>query len=524
MSVVTDGISDMAPYPFGSTEVAPVDHRDLGELTREWDRTARLERMQTRRRDRDASEALDLIDLAGWADDHRTDAVESWAGESLLPGHDSHTEPIMMAGVPVDEFCLAELSAALGISQASARARLEQTLELRQRLVRLWAAVHAGKLPAWKARQVAQMTLSLSDEAADHVDRHLAPFAGDLGLGRIKNLIKAAILRFDPETAAADAAQASDGRGVWTDLEHGGAELPTDGSRPNGVGRTEIVASVPDLMAFEDAVQEISGDLHVLGDTSPEQVRRAKAVGIIADSQYRLDLHATAEDPTLAADAMTAEGSSPAEVRTKRASKPNRTTPLGIERPIHVHLHTSTQTARVQASGLPHAASPVSREAIERWIADLAPGVRVKVTPVVDLNRHHAVDQYEAPDHIRSHVDARDDTCVFPFCTNRGRYDLDHIEEHVDLDDGGPPDQTSNRNLAKLCRYHHRAKTHTTWTYQRVDSVFDLDPTGPDPWMPDWLSTQARDPDTGGPPPAYLWTSPIGFTYLVTGTGTYPRD
>jgi hypothetical protein len=228
-----------------------------------------------------------------------------------------------------------------------------------------------------------------------------------------------------------------------------------------------------------------------------------------------------------------AETATLVEVRAERASKPprrpdrrpNRCRPtFGGDRPIHVHLHTTTQTARIQASGLPHTASPISREAVERWIHELAPGTRVKVTPVVDLNRHHAVDHYEAPDLIRALVDERDHGCVFPFCTNRGRYDLDHTAEYANPDHGGPPAQTSNHNLAKLCRYHHRAKTHTTWTYKRVDSVFDLDPAGPDPWTPDWLDQQDRDPNTGGPPAAYLWTSPIGFTYLVTATGTYPRD
>lgn len=111
-----------------------------------------------------------------------------------------------------------------------------------------------------------------------------------------------------------------------------------------------------------------------------------------------------------------------------------------------------------------------------------------------------------------------------PLCTNRGRFDLDHTIEYVDLDDGGPPDQTGNRLLGKLCRYHHRAKTHTTWTYTRVESVFDFDSSWPDPHVPDDIVEQDRDPDTGGPPAAYLWTSPLGYTYLVTGTGTYPRD
>jgi hypothetical protein len=196
-----------------------------------------------------------------------------------------------------------------------------------------------------------------------------------------------------------------------------------------------------------------------------------------------------------------------------------------VERPIHVHLHTSTQVARIQASGLPATASPIAQAAIEQWLRDLAPGARVKVTPVIDLNRHHAVDAYEAPDHLRALVDERDHTCVFPFCTNRGRFDLDHITEYVDPDEGGPPGQTSNRNLAKLCRFHHRAKTHRAWTYHRIDHPWELDPGWPDPWPdPPDPHLATAGPDRGGPPAAYRWTSPMGHAYLVTGTGTYPLD
>ena len=138
------------------------------------------------------------------------------------------------------------------------------------------------------------------------------------------------------------------------------------------------------------------------------------------------------------------------------------------------------------------------------------------------------MDAYEAPAHIRSLVEERDHTCVFPFCTNRGRFDLDNIEEHVDPDDGGPPGQSSNLNLAKLCRFHHRAKTHAGWDYKRVDSPRDLDSGWADPWDHPWVEDPPPlitvDADRGGPPAAYRWTSPMGHAYLVTGTGTYPLD
>ena len=163
--------------------------------------------------------------------------------------------PIMMSGVPVEEYCLAELATSLRTSQQSARNLTEQALEARERLPRLWAQTQAGKLPAWLLRQVAQGTRSLSDDAADYVDRQLAPFARNLSLTRVKNLITAAIQQFDPERAAEEAAAAADRRGAWFDLEHGGEDLVTDGSRPAGVGRMETVAAIPDLLAFRDATR-----------------------------------------------------------------------------------------------------------------------------------------------------------------------------------------------------------------------------------------------------------------------------
>ncbi len=73
-------------------------------------------------------------------------------------------------------------------------------------------------------------------------------------------------------------------------------------------------------------------------------------------------------------------------------------------------------------------------------------------------------------------------------------YDLDHIDPYVPPDDGGPPGQTSTANTARLCRYHHRVKTHGHWRYQR---------TGPT---------------------AVTWTSPQGRTYTVDHTGTHTTD
>ncbi len=52
-------------------------------------------------------------------------------------------------------------------------------------------------------------------------------------------------------------------------------------------------------------------------------------------------------------------------------------------------------------------------------------------------------------------------------------------------------DETAvSTNMARLCRFHHRVKTHTPWTVHRITDE------------------------------ALVWTSPTGTQYLVDPTGT----
>jgi hypothetical protein len=92
------------------------------------------------------------------------------------------------------------------------------------------------------------------------------------------------------------------------------------------------------------------------------------------------------------------------------------------------------------------------------------------------------------PDRLAEHVELRDVTCVFPWCTRPARgCDKDHI---VAYDPDGPPGQTGSHNVAALCRRHHRLKTHGGWTYTMVE------------------------------PGTYLWSSPHGYQFLRDYTGT----
>ena len=106
--------------------------------------------------------------------------------------------------------------------------------------------------------------------------------------------------------------------------------------------------------------------------------------------------------------------------------------------------------------------APICVEQVKGWCTH--PDTQVVIKPIIDLNEHIRVDQYEVPDRLADQATERDGTCVHPWCTRPARRcDKDHC---IPYDGGGP---TSTDNIAPLCRRHHRAKTHGRWRYRFLD-------------------------------------------------------
>jgi hypothetical protein len=371
---------------------------------------------------------------------------------------------------PVAEFAPAELAAALGISTFAGQHLVGDALELRHRLPRLWARIMAGTLQAWRGRKIADHTRTLSRQAAAWVDTQIAPYAHKISLGRVLKLIEAAILRFNPDQAAERARQTAEHRGVWV-----GDEM-TDGTRS-----IHIDADALDAAAFDQTIDHLAHAMADLGDHDHHDLRRAKAVGVIADPQGALDL--LTDGPDSAGTAPDdRDGTTPGQAarRGRRTGRPQVT--------LYLHLHESairnrSGVARVEGLG------PVLTQQVKDWVGRS----EVTIKPVLDLADRTSVDAYEVPDRIGETVLLRDACCPFPWCNNQSRHrDKDHIDPYIPPDQGGPPGQTAADKLVGLCRRHHRLKTHGGWTY-----------TMPDPGI-------------------YLWKSPHGRRYLVDHTGTTP--
>jgi hypothetical protein len=152
---------------------------------------------------------------------------------------------------------------------------------------------------------------------------------------------------------------------------------------------------------------------------------------------------------------------------------------------------------------------------VRDWCRDTH--TKVTIQPVIDTAATLSAPGYRVPDRLRTQIILRDQTCVFPFCSIKARRcQLDHVvpfDHDADAEGREQPGPTSSANIAALCAFHHRLKTHGRWRYRMLaPGVFEWtsphghrfhrDRTGTtriDP--PTGASTEGTDADPPSPPP-----------------------
>ena len=173
-------------------------------------------------------------------------------------------------------------AAALGVSTLTGLQLLADALNLQHRLPRIWEAVEALAVAPWKARKIAQATHHLSKAAAASVDAQLADRIGSCGWRAIETAVAQAIATHDPHLLETREKQ---GKAAWgVRLYHRG--VGTDGDDGwAGTSHLEVTGDTLDLTTFHDLVCDQAAQLKALGDTDTLDVRKAKAVGVIANRQ-----------------------------------------------------------------------------------------------------------------------------------------------------------------------------------------------------------------------------------------------
>ncbi|GAB3787758.1 HNH endonuclease [Nocardioides ungokensis] len=435
------------------------------------DATALLAFLDQRKLDARIAERDKLRAAAQWCVLHPATAdtgTATWGGAMLLGGDLDGDESLGGDGTPaVSAFAPEPLAAVLGVATETGMKLIADALDLQHRLPRIWGLVERLEVEPHKARHVAQATHRLSRDAAEYVDAQLADKLPSCSWRAIETAVAHAIAKFDPELLEQ---REKTGKRSWhVTLRH---PAPAEYA---GTSWLDITGDTLDLTAFHDLVCEQAAQLKALGDTDELEVRKAKALGVIASQQAQLDL------TTL----LGVDDKPGAESTTVRPRTPKTR--------FYLHLSLADLATHGTSSDGPVVAGTVERlgaatiTRIKKWVGHS----QVTVQPVLDLGRGDAVDGHEPPAWMRELVILRDGHCVFPWCHHDARTaDLDHIDPYIPIDEGGPPGQTRPENLAPLCRRHHRAKTSRRWRYR-------------------------RRPDS-----TYEWHGPHGRTYLVTPHGT----
>ena len=451
---------------------------DEPQLLTAWSSNRLATALEENLRDLLAQECRQVELAAAWADAHVRDAM-GLESTPLIP----QAKLFGGQGTPaIDEFCVDELAALLEMSSSSALVLIADALDLRWRWPRLWAQIVAGEVRAWQARKIAGLTRRLSAEGCAALDEEWSSRLRMLPWGRFFRLVSAAVLDADPEQAAERDARAKQARDVFaTDSEDGLKLILARAVAGDAVWFLATINRLADLLAVE-------------GDTDPVGVRRSKAIGIIAQPAKALEMLARHrhdpeptddQDPDRDDDLLDDHGSltvrppTPAE---RRAGRPK----------VVLHFHLADAALRAGRGQVrPEHGEAMALEQLRAWLAET--GCTVTVRPTWRPAEEAPVDAYEIPQRLRDAVRLRDLADVFPYssCTST-TMDLDHTRSYVPMDQGGPPGQTSLAGLGPMSRHHHRVVTHGRW--------------------------RKVQPSPG----QFVFRSPAGRIFLVTGNGTLP--
>ncbi|MGI9157448.1 MAG: DUF222 domain-containing protein, partial [Marmoricola sp.] len=234
-----------------------------------------------RARDAERAGAADLLRVAAqWAEAHLVAQGAAPAGWGHSDLHGEGVVPLAGPGAPlVAEFAPMELAAVLGISHDAGKALIGEALELKHRLPRLWALVDQLRCPAWVARKIAVETTDLPLAVAAQADLLVCADPDRIHLVHATQAVQEIRLAFDPDRGVEAERQALANRGVW--LHPGRAPATTEVS---------MLLDTIDAMRLDETVADVATTLGRLGDHDPLDLRRAKAIGVLADPQCALTL------------------------------------------------------------------------------------------------------------------------------------------------------------------------------------------------------------------------------------------
>lgn len=394
----------------------------------------------------------------------------------------------------------AEVAAALTIAPVTASIRVNDAVNLVERMPATLKALRDGRIDRRKARVLGELTAVLSAEQCAEVESAALGWAPALTPGRFERRLQSAVIAADPEAAQRRREDAvtrrqlrktalGDGMGQFSAL------LPAD--------RVDAAFELFDLIA-RGTRGLVAGDTRGLGALRADGfsdvvalLRSGRSVcleDLLARGAFDRDiLDGEPIDGTVLAEDFQPETESVAQAGdASRGETGARSSWLPV--PVPANGSIAQQDSTDKLAGLPtcqgrpvHLNITVSLRALAemandpawlegygaidaeyaRLLADAARSVTLLPIDGHGVPVGASERRYRPKQSVRDAVITISPTCVFLGCSVPAtKCDLDHIEEH-DHENPGLGGPTNVQNLAPLCRRHHRLKTHGGWRYRR---------------------------------------------------------
>ena len=405
----------------------------------------------------------------------------------------------LLDGIPKDEhdFMPSYLGPVLRLSPRSARRRYATARTMVGSLPRTLAAMRAGDLEPHRAQQIVDEVPTNSPAVCAAVEAALFPRIVDKPTTRVGTLARKAVAAADPAAAADKAERVREGRFVFAgpsglpglmrfeaELESGKGrlvwaaieELAVDYVK-EGVAATMAQAradALVDLVLANVEVRTVvdlalpagfaSGGPEASGSCacSPDSVLEERAVDALVDAEQNTGQGGAGQSPKRNGERhRKQDGDQDGDRDGKQdgdrdgAEDGGRLGDRDVGRGNVLRLLTGLPIAGV----LDHRVGTLTSATIEAILAD--PDTvfrRLVVDPETGWLMDAGATTYQPGRHLARGVRKRDLHCRFPGCGTAARFcDLDHVIPF-------PVGLTVLRNLACLCRRHHRLKTHGHWS------------------------------------------------------------
>lgn len=303
----------------------------------------------------------------------------------------------------------AQVGLTLGVAERTGDARVDEALDLTERLSDTLFAVHRGTITLAKARALAESTIGLSEEETALVEARVLPKAAGLTPGALRRTARREALRVNKDAARKRAKAARAARTV---------EL-----RPGTDGMCTLAAVLP----LEEAVA-VFGVVDTLAQAAKTALDPADRRGIGA----------------LRADALV-------DLVLRPGAQDRVSYDLAVVVPAGTLLGLGDEPGHLPGHG------PIPADLARELAAD-ATWRRLLTDPdtghLLDLSPH----RYQPPARLARWVRARDQHCRWPGCRRPGhRSEIDHT---VEFSIGA---HTVRFNLSVLCRKHHAVKHLPGW-------------------------------------------------------------